>query len=159
MTNEAATDRATRKMKRLSVAVWILAILLCGTLLVSFVVLRTVSTAMSQFSHLSPEKQVQISTVIALATYVKSDSTLKCVNSEILKHAPDTAFYYKVGDEFRPDSHRTSEGTDYGDGQILFFTGSPARLEIAVAVHGDRISGMGDMPVSMLRELISSSTQ
>ena len=38
MTNEAATDRATRKMKRLSVAVWILAILLCGTLLVSFVV-------------------------------------------------------------------------------------------------------------------------
>ena len=52
-----------------------------------------------------------------------------------------------------------AKGTDYGDGQILFFTGSPARLEIAVAVHGDRISGMGDMPVSMLRELIRSSTQ
>ena len=158
MTNEAVTDRATRKIKRLSVAVWILAILLCGTLLVSFVVFRTVSTAMSEFSHLSPEKQVQSSTVIALATYEKSDSTLKCVISEILKHAPDTA-YYKVGDEFRSGSHRTSEGTDYGDGQVLFFTGSPARLEIAVAVHGDRISDMGDMPVSMLRELIRSSTQ
>jgi hypothetical protein len=118
-----------------------------------------VSTATSEFSHLSPEKQVQSSTVIALATYEKSDSTLKCVISEILKHVPDTAFYYKVGDEFRPGSHRTSEGTDYGDGQVLFFTGSPARLEIAVAVHGDRISGMGDMPVSMLRELIRSSTQ
>ena len=116
MTNEAVTDRATRKIKRLSVAVWILAILLCGTLLVSFVVFRTVSTAMSEFSHLSPEKQVQSSTVIALATYEKSDSTLKCVISEILKHTPDTAFYYKVGDEFRPGSHRTSEGTDYGDG-------------------------------------------
>ena len=159
MTNEAATDRATRKMKRLSVAVWILAILLCGTLLVSFVVLRTVSTAMSQFSHLSPEKQVQISTVIALATYVKSDSTLKCVNSEILKHAPDTAFYYKVGDEFRPDSHRTSEEDRLWRWADLIPTGSPARLEIAVAVHGDRISGMGDIPVSMFRELIRSSTQ
>ena len=97
--------------------------------------------------------------MIALATYQKSGSTLKCIISEILKHSPDTAFYYKVGDEFRNGSHRVTEGTDYGDGQVLFFTGSPARLEIAVAVHGDRISGMGDMPVSMLREHIRSSTQ
>ncbi len=159
MTNEAVSDPATRKIKRLSVAVWILAILLCCTLLVSFILLRTVSTAMSEFSHLSPEKQVQNSTVIALATYEKSDSTLKCVISEILKHPPDTAFYYKVGDEFRSGSHRPSEGTDYGDWQVLFFTGSPARLQIALAVHGDRISGMADMPVSTLRQLIRSSTQ
>ena len=159
MTNEAATDRATRKIKRLSVAVWILAILLCGTLLVSYVVLRSVSTAVSEFSHLSPAKQVQNSTVIALATYQKSGSTLKCVISEILKHAPHTEFYYKVGDEFRTGNHSATDGADYGDGQVLFFSGSPARLEIAVAVHGDRISGMGDMPISMLRELIRSSTQ
>lgn len=159
MTNEAPTDRATRKIKRLSVAVWILAILLCGTLLVSFVVLRTLSITSSEFSHLSPEKQVQSSTVIALATYQKSGSTLKCVISEILKHAPHTEFYYKVGDEFRTGNQRATQGTDYGEGQVLFFTGSPARLEVAVAVHGDRITGMGDMPVSMLRELIRSSTQ
>jgi len=159
MTNQAATEDTARKVKRLSLAVWILAILLCATLLVSFVVLRAVSVATSDFHNLSPEKQVQSSSVIALATYQKSGATLKCIISEILKHSPDTAFYYKVGDEFRTGSHRATEGTDYGDGQVLFFTGSPARLEIAVAVHGDRISGMGDMPVSMLRERIRSSTQ
>jgi hypothetical protein len=157
--NQAATDHAARKVKRLSVAVWILAVLLCATLLVSLVVLRAVSVETSHFHELSPEKQVQNSTVIALATYQKSGATLKCVISEILKHSPDTAFYYKVGDEFRPGGHPITEGTDYGEGQVLFFTGSPARLEVAVAVHGERISGMGDMPVSMLRELIGRSTQ
>jgi hypothetical protein len=104
MTNEAATDFTARKVKRLTVAVWILAILLCCTLLVSFILLRTVSIATSDFHNLSPEKQVQSSSVIALATYQKSGATLKCIISEILKHSPDTAFYYKVGDEFRTKS-------------------------------------------------------
>jgi hypothetical protein len=159
MTDQSASDRLARKVRRLSLGVWILAILLCGTLFVSYVVLRSVSVASSSFDRLSPVQQIQTSSVIALAKWQTSGSTLRCVISEILKQAPDTAFYYKVGDEFRHGNQRVSEGTDYGDGQVLFFTGSPARLEVAVAVHRERISGMGDMPVSTLRDLIRNSTQ
>ena len=81
------------------------------------------------------------------------------VVSEILKQAPDTTFYYKVGDEFRPGNQRVSGNADYGDGQVLFFTGSPATLESAVAYRGDRITAMGDMRISDLREFVQKTTQ
>jgi hypothetical protein len=44
---------AEHRAKRLSVAVWILAILLCATLLLSFVLVRALSTAPSGFFRLS----------------------------------------------------------------------------------------------------------
>lgn len=40
---------------------------------------------------------------------------------------------------------------------VLFFAGSTPRLEETVAYRHDRISGMGDMPISRLRELINAS--
>jgi hypothetical protein len=146
-----------RKVKRLSTAVRILAILLGVTVLVSFVVLRSMSTARNEFNRLSPEQRVQSASVIALAKWQKSDATLKCVISEILKQTPGTAFYYKVGDEVRAGNQRATEKADFGDGQVLFFTGSPARLELASAYRDDRITGLGDMPISALREIIRTS--
>ena len=156
MTNPPASD-AQRKIKRLSAVVWILALLLCATLLVSFVVLRSLSVARSEFDRLSPEQRVQSANVIALAKWQKSGSTLKCVISEIVKQTPDTVFYYKVGDEFRAGNQRATENADFGDGEILFFTGSPARLELITAYRADRITGLGDMPISTLREIVRTS--
>jgi hypothetical protein len=156
---QSEIERTARKVKRLSAAVWILSILLCATLLVSLVVVHSLSDLSNGFHRLQPVEQVQSASVIALARWEKSDSTLKCVISEILKQAPNTAFYYKVGDEFRQGNQRTREGTDYGDGQVLFFTGSPARLEYIAAFRDDRIGAMGDMRISHLREFIQASTQ
>jgi hypothetical protein len=157
MTSSSTLDPMQRKMKRLSIAVWILAILLCVTLLVSFVLVYSLSITRGEFDRLSPEQRVQAATVIALAKYQRSGSTLRCVISEILKQTPDTKFYYKVGDEFRAGNQRATENADFGDGEILFFTGSPARLELITAYRGDRITGLGDMPISTLREILRTS--
>jgi hypothetical protein len=158
MSSPATTlDITQRKVKRLSIAVWILAVLLGVTLLVSFLVVRLLSVVGSDFDRLPPEQRVQSASVIALAKWERSGSTLRCVISEILKQTPDTAFYYKVGDEYRALNAHAKENTDFGDGEVLFFTGSPARLEEAAAYRGDRITGLGDMPLSVLREMISAS--
>jgi hypothetical protein len=157
MTGSSTLDPTQRKMKRLSIAVCILAILLCVTLLVSFVLVYSLSITRGEFDRLSPEQRVQAASVIALAKWQKSGSALRCVISEILKQRPNTKFYYKVGDEFRAGNQRATENADFGDGEILFFTGSPARLELITAYRGDRITGLGDMPISTLREIIRTS--
>jgi hypothetical protein len=157
MTSPSTLDPTLRKAKRLSAAVWILAILLSLTLFVSFVLIRSVSVTRSEFDRLSPEERVHAASVIALAKYQRSGSTLRCVISEIVKQTPGTKFYYKVGDEFRAGNQRATENTDFGDGEILFFTGSPARLELITAYRADRITGLGDMPISLLREIIRTS--
>jgi hypothetical protein len=157
MTSSSTSDPTQRKIKRLSIAVWILAILLCVTLLVSFVLVYSLSITRGEFDRLSPEQRVEAASVIALARWQKSGSTLRCVISEILKQTPNTKFYYKVGDEFRAGNQRATENADFGDGEILFFTGSPARLELITAYRGDRITGLGDMPISTLREIVHRS--
>ena len=146
---------AKHRAKRLSVAVWILAILLCSTLLLSFVVIRALSDG---FSRLSSTEQIRSASVIAFADWHKSGSTLQCIISEIVKKTPDTAFYYKVGDEVRRGNQRLSEGADYGDGQVLFFTGSPATFQSAVTYRNGRITAMGDMPIPEFREVARRSS-
>jgi hypothetical protein len=155
MDSPLTPDATERKIKRLSIAVWILAILLCITVLVSFAVIRSLSAIRSDFDRRSPESRVQSASVIALAKWEKSESTLRCVVTEILKQAPDTAFQYKVGDEISTLNRRVSGNADYGDGQVLFFTGSPAQLEEATVYRGDRITGLGDISITNLREIIA----
>jgi hypothetical protein len=155
MDSPLTPDATERKIKRLSMAVWILAILLCITVLVSFAVIRSLSVIRSDFERRSPESRIQSASVIALAKWERSDSTLRCVVTEILKQAPDTAFQYKVGDEISTLNRRVSGNADYGDGQVLFFTGSPAQLEEATVYRGDRITGLGDISITNLREIIA----
>ena len=157
MTAQPSPNPAQRKIRRLSIAVWLLAVALCITLFGSFVVIRSLSVIRSDFDRRSPESRVQSASVIAIAKWDKAGSTLRCIVSEILKQAPDAAFYYKVGDEISSLNQRVSGNTDYGDGQVLFFTGSPARLEETVAYRGDRVTGLGDIPISNLREIIARS--
>jgi hypothetical protein len=149
---------AKHRAKRLSVAVWILAILLCSTLLLSFVVIRALSTAPSGFSRLSSVEQIRGASVIAFADWHKSGSTLQCMISEIVKKTPGTTFYYKVGDEVRRGNQRLSEAADYGDGQVLFFTGSPATFQSAVTYRNGHITAMGDMPISEFRDVARKSS-
>jgi hypothetical protein len=157
MTSPPTPDLTQRKITRLCAAVWILAILLCVTLLASFVVIRSLSVSGSKFDHLSPEQRVQAASVIALTRWERSGSSLRCVITEILKQGANTAFYYKVGDELHSHQQKVRDNTDYGDGEILFFAGSPARLEETAAYRGDRITALGDMPIGTLREIIAAS--
>jgi hypothetical protein len=157
MLTPPTSDAVQSKLKRLTTAVWILAVLLCVALLGCFLVARWPSIARSEFDRLSPEQRIKSSSVIALAKWNRSDSTLRCIISEILKQDLNTPFYYKVGDEYREHSRQVRANTDYGDGEVLFFSGSPPRLELATAYRDDRVTTFGDMPLDTLREMIGAS--
>jgi hypothetical protein len=151
-------DRTHRKVRRLTAAVW----LLSGVIAIGvFTVAVQLCTRLNPCASLdgSPEKKIRAASVIALARYEKSGSTLRCVITELLKQAPNAAFYYRVGDEFRQGNTEIRENTDYGDGQILFFVGSPAEHCYSVAFSGDRLRSMGEMPITQLRQIIRDSPQ
>lgn len=181
MPDPASIDSTARAIKKLSIAMWIIAVVMVANLLISLVALfspafiakRMMATLPEMGTSSEPgslayynnfhewpvEKKVQAASVIAVAKWEKSDSTMKCVISEILKQAPNTTFYYKVGDEFRPGNRQIRDNTSYGDGQVLFFTGSPASFRYSTSYTDDRIAGSGDMPITELRELIGKSNK
>jgi hypothetical protein len=179
--DQSSPDQTRRSIRRLSVAVWVLAIVAFANLAVSVWVLFSpallatrIMAALPQklmppseqekieefnsFHDWPPEKQIQTASVIAIGRWEKSGSTLKCIITEILKQGPNTKFYYKIGDEYRLGSRPVrDDNTDYGEEEIMFFTGSPASFRFAMSFKGDRLTGMGDMPIAELRDLIRKS--
>jgi hypothetical protein len=101
------------------------------------------------------QKQIDSASVIVIAKYEKDGDRYKAMISEILKKDTNTTFYYKVGDEYDKGGYYPKEGTRRGEGQIIFFTDSPAMMRYACSFYGDRIAGLGDMPLEELRKLIS----
>jgi hypothetical protein len=99
------------------------------------------------------EEQIRQASVIALAKYEKSpDGKMKAVIRELLKKESGTTIYYSIGDEYPSSSYYPSENRSYGDGVVIFFTGSPARMGMSMTFTGNRISGMGDLPVELFRK-------
>lgn len=105
------------------------------------------------FHELGVEGQIKQATVIALAKYERSpNGQMKAVIKEFLKKDPNTTLYYNIGDEFPSSSYFPKEGTNYGDGVVIFFTGSPATMSMSMTFSGDRIHGLGDIPLQLFRE-------
>jgi len=111
----------------------------------------------SDFDRGFVESRVQSASVIALTKWERSRCTLRCVVTDILKQGPGSAFSYKVGDEISDLDEQVASDISYGDGQVLFYTGSPARLEQTATYYGDRIAGLGGIPISNLREIVGRS--
>jgi hypothetical protein len=164
-------------IRRLTLAIWILIVLvvinigvsLFGALLPPAIAKRLTAslpesfapefTAIQDnyagFSDWPLEKQIAEASVIAVAKYEKDGDRYKAVISEILKKGPDIKFYYKVGEEYAQGGYYPKEGTRYGDGQIIFYTGSPASMRYSCTFDGDRIAAFGDMPFETLRKMIN----
>jgi hypothetical protein len=181
MTDQASSDQLIRSIKRLTVAVWILSALITINLthyLIETVIFwipekRSAATfsppqiststpyvdSYSGFNDWPLEKQIKASSVIALARYKSEDGRLKCIITDILKQDPSSTFYYKVGDEYTELSQTPEPNTQYGDGEIMFFTGSPASFRFSTSFSGDRAMGLGDMPISVLKETIKQASQ
>jgi hypothetical protein len=105
------------------------------------------------FHELPMEEQIKRASVIALARYEPGeDGKMKAVIREFLKMAPDTVIHYKVGDEFASGSFYPSPERHYGDGMVIFFVGSPASMRLSMTYSGDRIHGLGDIPVELFRK-------
>lgn len=171
-------DTTAQSLKRLTIAVWILALLTFLNICVSvlnvlfppFLAQRVaaslparplpeLSTSFERtqnFSELPIEKQIAGASAITLTTWKNEDGKLKCIISEILKLTPDTVFHYKVGDEYASESRYPRERISYGDGQVIFFIGSPARMQYSVTYSNDRIRGLGDVPLGLFREMVQT---
>lgn len=105
------------------------------------------------FHELGLEDQIKKSSVIALAKYERApDGKMRAIIKEFLKKDPTVTIYYNIGDEYPSASYYPKDKMDYGDGLVLFFTGSPAMMKMSVTYSGDHIRGLGDLPVELLRK-------
>ena len=106
------------------------------------------------FYNWSVDKKIEKASVILLTEWHKDGPKLKAMIKEILKIEPNTVLYYEVGQEFESQSLYPEEGTSYGDGQLVFMTGSPASMRVSTTYENGRLLGMGRMPIEILREKI-----
>jgi hypothetical protein len=77
---------------------------------------------------------------------------MRAIIKDFLKKDPAATFYYDVGEEYANSSYYPKENTRYGDGVIIFFTGSPATMQMSATFSGDRISGLADLPLALLKK-------
>jgi hypothetical protein len=112
-----------------------------------------------RFHELTVGEKINEASVIALLRYEPiSDGEVKAVVREFLKKEPGVDIYYGIGDEYPHASYHVSDKSDRGDGVILFFVGSPAEMRMSATYAGDRIRGLGDIPLQLFREKCSSGS-
>lgn len=105
------------------------------------------------FHELPFDAQIEVATVIALVRYEPAaDGKSKALISEILKKDPAVTFPYAVGDEYGPLSYYPRPDTKYGEGGVVFFAGSPPAMRRSMSHSEGRISGLGGMPLQLLRQ-------
>ena len=99
------------------------------------------------------EQQIERASVIIVTRFeAATDGRMKAVVAEILKRDPGVRFQYQVGDEYASASYYPREGTDHGDGSVVFFEGAVADMRYSTTFRGDRVGGLGDIPLKLFRE-------
>lgn len=114
------------------------------------------------FHEFSLDEKIKQASVIAIATYEPSpDGRIKAVIREFLKKEPNTIIRYKVGDEYASGSFYPNESQrrNTDGGVVVFFVGSPALVQYSVSYSGDRIAGLSDIPVKLLRKKCDSPSE
>ena len=105
------------------------------------------------FHELSIDDKIKASSVIALMRYDKTtDGKVKTIIKEFLKKDKDVTIYYEIGDEYKSPGYHPDSDKTYGDGVIAFFQGSPATMRFSTTYYGDRITGLSDLPIELLRK-------
>jgi hypothetical protein len=104
------------------------------------------------FHTLSPEQKVKRASAILVTKHQKDGGHIKSIVSEILKR-PDSGFHYSVGDEFGELARYGTGDMDYGDGDVVFMVDGSGEQESSTYRNG-RISGLGDMPLEILRAVV-----
>ncbi len=110
-----------------------------------------------EFHELSIDQQIRKASVIAVAQFERSpEGAPKAMFKESLKRDPNVEFYYKLGDEYPDGGRGISKDVDYGEGLIVFFVGSPASMRLSISYSGERIRGLGDIPLKLIRQKCKS---
>ncbi|MBI3102515.1 MAG: hypothetical protein HYY98_13330 [Burkholderiales bacterium] len=99
------------------------------------------------------EQQIERASAIIITRFeAAADGRRKAVVAEILKRDPGARLQYQVGDEYPSASYYPKEGEDRGDGAVVFFEGVSADARYSTTFRGDRVSGLGDIPLKLFRE-------
>ena len=165
------SSQSDQTIRKLTTAVWAVAIALTlnvlATLYVGFALspfgLAGTSLSMSGpyedefagFYEWPMEKKIKAASVVAVTIHKNEEGKIKSMISAIPKQSPGTTFAYHVRDEYVPAGRMPRENTFYGDGEVIFFTGSPARMRYSASYTGGRIGGFGDMPLDAFVELVA----
>ena len=179
--DEQQTTRIEKALKRLTLAVWVLAIALLimtvPTLLMFVapgVMINSIAGTKMNFEdysvggegysfptdfsdepdfwEMSIEEKIENASVIAVTRYEQSeDGMTKSIITEILKQEPGTKSKYQAGDEFAQGSFYPGADRGRGDGQVIFFAGNPASFQYFTSYEGERIPGLADIPMKLFR--------
>lgn len=165
------SSQSDQTIRKLTTAVWAVAIALTlnvlATLYVGFALspFGSAETSLSMsvpyrdelagFHEWPVEKKIKAASVVAVTIHRNEDGKIKSIISAIPKQLPGTTFHYHVGDEYMPASRMPPENTSFGDGEVIFFTGSPAMMRYSASYTGSRIGGLGDMPLDAFIELVA----
>ena len=110
------------------------------------------------FHEMTLDEQIKHASVIARAEYEPGpDGRMQAIIKEFIKMVPGTTIYYDIGDEYSSSSYYPDGESMYGEGVIIFFVDSPASMRRSMTYSGDRITGLGDMPLDVLREKVVAS--
>lgn len=171
MREEPTIESLGRSVRRLTVAVWLLASLVGLQILISLVLSlvpmirfpratqsrptgipsEAQSDPYNDFHAWPLDRQIASASVIVATTWTKDGDRTKNVVSEILKQKPGTSFYYKVGDEYADMDYYPEHDVQ---GEIIFFTGSPAEMRLARSYRKDDRSAYS---LDVLRDKIKAS--
>ncbi len=150
MDKEAALLRSNR---RLRAAVWILSIVV----LAGFVWQYTSKSLFFYSPENDPDTLVKVSSAIVYSDNKVINGELHSEIREILLLRPGVTFDHKVGEAYPLPLQAHDTAVHHGDGQLVFFTGSPANFKESVTVYDGRVTAFDDMPLDTLRAKILTS--
>jgi hypothetical protein len=114
---------------------------------------RHESEELRNFAKWPVERQVGSSTLILRTEWKLADGIYKCIIAEVIKRKGNGDLPYRVGEEYPIDNIQAREGMDVGDGELLFFTGSPPDWQYSSVIRGGRVVGMGGITVDTIRDI------
>ena len=151
MDGEAALLRSNR---RLRAAVWVLSIVLLAGLGWQY----ATRTLFFYSPEADPDALIGASSAIIYSDNKLANGELHSEIREILLLRPGVIFDHKVGEAYPLPLQMHDTNVHHGDGQIVFFTGSPANFKASVTVYDGRVLGFDDMPLDLLKAKILAST-
>jgi hypothetical protein len=111
----------------------------------------------NDFDVYPPKEQIKKATVILVTVLNHNPGNTKEVIGEIVKHAPNVRFYYKVGDPSPAPSHTSPADCGSCEGAVVLFQGNPARMAVSYSYSHGQVDGLDGMSLAELRQLAQTS--
>ncbi len=168
MNDSSHLVQIAKSVRSLTIAVWVLVLItvlqasawLVPLLAPEFVagkVLSLPQETLESWEGLTLEEKIKRSSIIVITENNADGGKIRAIVKEVRKLKPDVVFHYEIGDEYGPMSVTPKADTTYGDGAVVFLSGSPATMQESYAVYGGSITGLDEMPVSKLLKMVEKS--